>query len=194
MHAATISDVASATIVRYSYPLTGRRFSLHARLSQQRTSLRVLAFASSCYVALAIGANNVANAVGPLSSAGIFQVGTGLLLIAPMFGIGAHLLGGPAQTIGRDLVPLGLLAATICNIVVASLLVFASYLGLPQSLVHPGRTAHLVGVQGRGEEERRKGWRSDDRDTVVRRRHEGGARWCARFRRERHPADHLRHR
>jgi sulfate permease len=125
----------SAVLTRLAYPLHSTRFNLHAWLSQQRHSLRILAFASSCYVALAIGANNVANAVGPLAGAGLFDVRTGLLVLAPVFGLGALVLGGPARMIGRDLVPLGLLAATICNVVVASLLLVASYFGIPQSLV-----------------------------------------------------------
>jgi sulfate permease len=124
-----------AVLVRALYPLYGSRFSLHAWFNQRTRLLRVLALASACYVAIAIGANNVPNAAGPLSAAGVLDVATGLLVLAPMFGVGAFVLSGPARTIGRGVVPLGLLTATVCNIVVASLLLVASRLGIPQSLV-----------------------------------------------------------
>ncbi|MDB4961974.1 MAG: anion permease [Myxococcales bacterium] len=138
-----IGFVLSAALMRVLYPMQGGRFGLHAWLSQRSGVLRALAFASACYVSLAIGANNVANAVGPLAAAGLFSVMTGMLLLAPMFGIGARVLGGPAKTIGRDVVPLGLFAATVCNVVVASLLLVASYMGLPQSLVQVNAAAVL---------------------------------------------------
>jgi sulfate permease len=138
-----IGFVVSAAVMRYLYPLHGGRFGLHAWLSQRTGVLRVLAFGSSCYVALAIGANNVANAVGPLAAAGLFSVMTGMIILAPVFGIGARVLAGPAKTIGRDVVPLGLFAATVCNIVVATLLLIASYMGLPQSLVQVNAAAVL---------------------------------------------------
>jgi sulfate permease len=135
--------VLSAGSMRWLYPLHGSRFGLHAWLSQRTGVLRGLAFASACYVALAIGANNVANAVGPLSAAGVFGLTTGMLLLAPMFGVGALVLAGPARTIARDVVPLGLFAATVCNLVVASLLLVASVMGLPQSLVQLNAAAVL---------------------------------------------------
>lgn len=138
-----IAFVVSAGLMKYFYPLHGSRFGLHSWLSQRTGVLRVLAFASACYVALAIGANNVANAVGPSSAAGLFSVTTGMLVLAPMFGIGAVVLAGPAKTIARDVVPLGLFAATLCNVVVATLLVVASYIGIPQSLVQVNAAAVL---------------------------------------------------
>lgn len=137
------SFVLSAALMRWLYPLHGARFGLHAWLSQRTGVLRACAIASACYVALAIGANNVANAVGPLSAAGVFTVTTGMLVLAPVFGLGARVFAGPAGTIARDVVPLGLFAATLCNLVVATLLLVASHLGLPQSLVQLNAAAVL---------------------------------------------------
>jgi len=59
---------------------------------------------------IAAGANHVANVVGPLSSAGVFQISTGMLLFTPLFGIGAIFLS-PAKTMGGEVVPLGLYSA-----------------------------------------------------------------------------------
>lgn len=138
-----VGFVLTVVAVRATYPLTG--WSLHTWLTKRHTLLRVLAFASSCYVAFALGANNVANAVGPISAAHVVDVTTGMWLLAPAFGIGAFVLRGPARMIGRDVVPIGLLTATICNIIVASLLIIASRMGLPQSLVQLN-AATVLGV------------------------------------------------
>ncbi|HEY4180902.1 MAG TPA: inorganic phosphate transporter [Kofleriaceae bacterium] len=138
----TIAFVLSTVAVRLTYPLaTG--WSLHTWFSKRTTLLRALALASACYVALAIGANNVANAVGPLSAAHVLDIATGFWLLAPLFGLGAFVLGGPARTIARDVVPLGLLTATLCNVIVASLLIVASRMGIPQSLVQLNAAAVL---------------------------------------------------
>lgn len=131
-----------AAAVRLLYPLYGGG-RIHSLIHHHERWLRGVLVASACYVALAIGANNVANAAGPLAAAGALDVATGLLVLSPLFGIGAALFRGPARTIARDVVPMGLLTATICNLVVASLLIVASRLGLPQSLVQLNAAAVL---------------------------------------------------
>jgi sulfate permease len=109
---------------------------IYERLFANEKKLRLSALAASCYVAFAIGANNVGNAVGPLFGAGIVAVNLGLLIVSPVFGIGAFLLGkGNLETAGKDIVPLGLFSSTIVSFVTATLLLIASYLGIPQSLV-----------------------------------------------------------
>lgn len=136
------SFVLCAVGVRLVYPLYGGG-RIHSLIHHHERLLRALLVASSCYVALAIGANNVANVAGPLAAAGVLDVATGLLWFSPLFGIGAAVFDGPARTIARDVVPLGVLTATICNLVVASLLLVASRLGLPQSLVQLNAAAVL---------------------------------------------------
>jgi sulfate permease len=121
--------------LRVFYPLRPSNFRLHERLVRNQRRLRWLVIGSSCYVAIAIGANNVANAVGPVSATGALDVATGFLVMAPLFGLGALLMTGPAQTVGNEIVPMGVFAACVVSIVVATLLLFASYLGIPQSLV-----------------------------------------------------------
>lgn len=144
----------SALAMRGLYPLgDARSFELHAWLRKRRRTAQGLALASACYVAFAIGANNVANAVAPLSAAGALDVGTGMLVLSPLFGVGARVFRGPADTIAHAIVPLGLVTATLCNAVVATLLLVASSLGLPQSLVQLNAAAVLGVVlvkEGRG--------------------------------------------
>lgn len=126
------------TILLYSkiYPPKHDNLHLYERLFAHEKKLKLSALLVSCYVAFAIGTNNVANAVGPLFGAGIIRMLPGLFLIAPFFGVGAWLMGkGPLETTGREIVPLGLFSATLVSFVTATLLIFASLLGVPQSLV-----------------------------------------------------------
>jgi phosphate/sulfate permease len=120
---------------RAFYPLRGWNLGVHASLARHAWKLRALSLVTSCYVALAIGANNVANVVGPLAAAQVVDVTLGFLLLAPLFGVGALVFPSPARTVGTDLVPLGVLTASLCNLVVGTLLVVASLCGIPQSLV-----------------------------------------------------------
>ena len=98
--------------------------------------MKTLAFFSSLYIAFAAGTNNVANAVGPLSGAGIIDPLLGLLIIGPLFGLGGLVFGKRIMgTVGKEIVPLGLISASLVSLVTASLLLLASILGIPQSLV-----------------------------------------------------------
>ena len=125
----------SRGVVHLFYPLRGWTVRVYEHLVKHEWKLKALVVASSCYVALAIGSSNVANVVAPLVSAGVVSTTVGFLLIAPLFGLGAAVFGGPARTVGRDIVPIGPFTAAICNVVVGSIILMASRLGIPQSLV-----------------------------------------------------------
>jgi sulfate permease len=126
------------------YPLRARSMRFHEALPRHERTLKIVAVVSSCYVALAIGANNVANAVGPLSATGVVDVTAGMWLLSPCLAAGA-LWPGPAETVGKGIVPVGLLSACVVNMVVGTLLLSASLVGIPQSLVHLS-TASVLGV------------------------------------------------
>ena len=131
-----ISYGLTLLIYREIYPPEHDNLHIYQKLFANEKKLKVSAQAVSCYVAFAIGTNNVGNAVGPLFGAGIIGINLGLLLISPIFGFGALVLGkGPLETAGREIVPLGLFSSTIVSFVTATLLIFASMLGIPQSLV-----------------------------------------------------------
>lgn len=123
-------------IFKSIYPPRHGNLHIYQKLFANHRKIKLSSLASSCYVAFAIGSNNVANAVGPLYGAGLINVGSGLLLVAPLFGLGAALLGtGTLETAGKEIVPLGLASSTLVSFVTATLLIFASLLGVPQSLV-----------------------------------------------------------
>lgn len=123
-------------LTRRLYPLRGWNYRLYEHLTKHEWKLRALVIGSSCYLAVAVGANNVANVVGPLAAAGVFEVSNGMLLFTPLFALGGIVFFRSATTIGSDVVPLGLYSAMIINVVVGSMVLVVSWIGIPQSLVH----------------------------------------------------------
>ena len=132
-------------LTRSLYPLRGWNYRLYEHLTKHEWKLRILVIVSSCYLAVAVGANNVANVVGPLATAGMFDVQTGMLLFAPVFALGGIVFFRIAKTIGSDVVPLGLYSAMIINVVVGSMVLIVSWFGIPQSLVH-AQVLSVIGV------------------------------------------------
>jgi len=130
------SYILTLAIYGKIYPPQSDNLHIYEKLFANENRLKISALIVGCYVAFAIGTNNVANAVGPLSASGILGMNLGLFLISPIFGIGALALGkGPLETAGKEIIPLGLFSSTLVSFVTASLLIVASSLGVPQSLV-----------------------------------------------------------
>lgn len=115
----------------------------------------------SLYVAFAIGANNVANAAGPIASMTINELNISegdsfilimmlsTLIVAPCFGIGSSIFGHKiVKNTGKEIVLFGKFEAVIIAFISASLLLVASITkGVPTSLVQLNVAAILgVGV------------------------------------------------
>lgn len=131
-----LSYLLTLLIFKSIYPPKQGNLYIYQKLFASHRKIKLSSLASSCYVAFAIGSNNVANAVGPLSGAGLINIGLGLVLVAPLFGFGACLMGkGTLETAGKEIVPLGLISGTLVAFVTATLLILASMLSIPQSLV-----------------------------------------------------------
>lgn len=123
-------------IYKIIYPPRFSNLWLYQALFNNEKKMRILAIISCCYIAFSAGTNNVANAVGPLSGAGLIDPLLGLGLVGLLFGLGGLLFGQRImKTLGTDIVPLGLISSSVIGIVTASLLLFASLMGIPQSLV-----------------------------------------------------------
>ncbi len=118
-------------LTRSVYPPRKKNFWVYEKIINNKERLKWFVIITSCYKAFAQGSNNVANAVGPLSSAGLMDVLSGLFIMGIFFGLGAFGFSGPLKTSSHKIVPLGLLTATIINIVVGSLTIFASKVGIP---------------------------------------------------------------
>ena len=138
--------------------------------------LKIAVLAASCYVAFAIGSNNVANAAGPIVAMVMKNIGTtseatalmiiifATLLIAPCFAIGSSIMGSRVvETTGREIVEFGPLGAVLVAVVTATLLLVASLSrGIPTSLVQMNTAAIMaLGVT-------KEGWRFVASRTSVR--------------------------
>jgi sulfate permease len=131
-----LSYVLTFLLYRKVYPPEHDNLHIYQKIFANEKKLRASSLIVSCYVAFAIGTNNVANAVGPLHGAGVISIFWGVILIGPLLGAGAWLMGkGTLETAGLEIVPLGLFSSTLVSFVTATLLIFASSLGIPQSLV-----------------------------------------------------------
>lgn len=131
-----LSYLLTYMVYRGMYPPNHSNLHMYQKIFAHEKKLRLCSLCASCYVAFAIGGNNVANAVGPLFGAGIVPIARGLILIAPLLGLGAWVMGdGPLQTAGNEIVPLGLVSSSLVSFSTATILIIASLIGIPQSLV-----------------------------------------------------------
>ncbi|MCD4781127.1 MAG: inorganic phosphate transporter family protein [Candidatus Omnitrophica bacterium] len=111
--------------------------------------LRFSVIASSCFVAFAIGANNVANAAGPVHGLLVNQFSVtesshlyvicmilATFIIAPCFALGSSIFGARVlETTGKQIVEFGPIGALAISSVTGSLLILASlYKGIPTAL------------------------------------------------------------
>lgn len=152
-------------IGKYIYkPLRKRGYTMSASLNNS-PYLKGAIVASALYVSFSIGANNVANAAGPIASMIINELGLtdgrnfilimilSTLLIAPNFGIGSSIFGHKiVKNTGKEIVMFGRIEAVIIGVVSASLLLLASVTkGIPTSLVQLNVAAILgIGVSKLG--------------------------------------------
>lgn len=136
---------------KFLYPIIRKHPRINYQKLSEHPSLKVLVLLSSCYVAFAIGSNNVANASGPLTSMIINELGISsasdenfvlvmiltILIIAPCFAVGSSLFGYRLlRSTGKEIVEFGPVGATAIAVTTASLLLLASIVrGIPTSLV-----------------------------------------------------------
>lgn len=146
-----ISFVLCFLIGKYIYkPLRRRGYTISSKINDH-FMLKGAIVIMSMYVAFSIGANNVANASGPLTTMTLnelnihHQSGRVLTLImimatmvvAPNFGIGSSIFGDKIlRNTGKELFLFGRIEAVIIAFVSATLLLLASLTkGIPTSLV-----------------------------------------------------------
>lgn len=146
-------------------PLRKRGLTIYGGWFGDNIFTKFLLLGMSMYVAFSIGSNNVANAVGPLSSmvlnvfdhtseqASKIIIYLSVLVIAPCFGIGASFFGEKIlKRTGTEIFVFSRFEAAIIAFVSASLLLFASLSrGIPTSLVQLNVGAILgVGIAKMG--------------------------------------------
>ncbi len=148
---------------RLVYPPRRGNFWVYERWVHHRPRLRFLILAGSCWCAFSAGANNVANVAGPFAQKTGLGMPASLTLFAILFGAGAWIFTGPLRTVGAQVVPLGLLTASILSMVSGALMIAASWAGVPQSMVmlQMGAVIAVAGLKN--------GWTQTAEDPVVRR-------------------------
>ncbi|MFH1996909.1 MAG: inorganic phosphate transporter [Candidatus Omnitrophota bacterium] len=117
------------------YPPRKSNFWIYEKLVNHTDRLEFFVIAASCYNAFSVGANNAANAAGPLAGANVIGVMPALAASSVLFGAGSFVFHHSLRTTGKKIVPLGLLTATIICLVTGTLMIAASLLGVPQSFV-----------------------------------------------------------
>lgn len=101
---------------------------------------------SGCFVAYSIGANNAANAVGPIVGAGILSYKDAVLMGGFSIGLGALILGKRVlETVGDNITDLCIISAILVQVIAGSLLYIASHMGIPISL-NETVTASIIGI------------------------------------------------
>lgn len=158
-----ISFFISLFLGKYIYrPMRRRGLTMsRAQNANMKPVWNGLILVMSLYVAFSIGANNVANAAGPIASMTANELHISVnqnfilimilstLIIAPNFAIGSSLFGAKiVQNTGKEIILFGKFEAVIIAFVSASLLLYASVSkGIPTSLVQLNVAAILgIGV------------------------------------------------
>ncbi len=111
-----------------------RRFKLETTGSYRVLSLLVIL--SACYMAYSMGANNVGNAVGPITNLGKVAIGPRILCLlgSAALAVGVMTFGKRVtETVGKSITPLDLPGALAAQIAAAFGIHLFSMLGIPVS-------------------------------------------------------------
>jgi len=147
-------------IGKYIYtPIRKKGYFTYKGISRHPV-VKILIIMMSAYVAFAVGANNVANASGPIASMTINELNIedeannfilimilATLIVAPSFGIGSSIFGHKlVEKTGKGIFMFGPIEAIIISFITASLLLLASRIkGIPSSLVQVNTTC-IIGI------------------------------------------------
>ncbi len=97
--------------------------------------LTVFLTISGVFLAFSGGANNSANAVGPIVGLGIINSFPGAILAGVAMGVGAILLGGRVlETVGKEITDICLIRAISVEFTGATIIIAASIYGIPVSI------------------------------------------------------------
>ena len=107
--------------------------------------LTVLITISGIFLAFSGGANNSANAVGPLVGLGVMNSYTGAIIAGVAMGVGAILLGGRVlETVGKEITEICIIRAVSVEFTGATIILLASVWGVPVSIAEI-ITAGIIG-------------------------------------------------
>lgn len=171
-----LAFILAVILGKIFYKIFRERYSEFISSMSSSLTLKLLVIGGACYVAFAIGSNNVANAVGPVVAmvsnilslsaedpSYLMIVTIAACMIAPFFGIGSSIMGTRViGTTGKEIVNFGPLGATLISIITATLLLLASVTkGIPTSLVQMN-TGAILGLSVV-----KKGWNQTGSNTPL---------------------------
>ena len=122
-------------IAYYIYPPRKINFWLYERLINHTGKLKVFVIIVSCYNAFSVGTNNVANVVGPVMGFREGSLISYLGIFALIYGLGTLIFRNTLKLVSKEIVPLGLMTASVISLVSGSCMILASIFGVPQSFV-----------------------------------------------------------
>lgn len=130
------SLVISFLLGHYVYPPLNRKLGpISERGGLAHKFYRSFVTLCGCYMAYNAGANSLAKAVAPIVGAGILPSNQAAILGGSCMALGAYLVGHRLMhTVGKGLTPLDPLKATMVELVCGTILLIASYSGVPVSL------------------------------------------------------------
>ncbi len=90
---------------------------------------------SGCFIAFSAGANNSANAFGPIVGLGMMDSFTGAVVAGIAMSFGAIILGGRVlETVGKGITEICIIRAISVELTAGTLILVASYSGIPVSV------------------------------------------------------------
>jgi len=123
-------------IMRKVYPPSQKNLRFYEKFYRHQGKFKKWTLFTDFYSAFGIGTNNVANVVGPLMAVNLIKPVTGFLIFSFLFGLGGFILGrGVLNTVSKEIVPLGGISASVVSLVVSSIIITCSLLGLPAPYV-----------------------------------------------------------
>ncbi|MCY3986358.1 MAG: inorganic phosphate transporter [Candidatus Dadabacteria bacterium] len=110
---------------------------LASNFSEKRVNviLTILITISGTFIAFSGGANNSANAIGPIVSLGLIDSYQGAIIAGVAMGVGAILLGGRVlETLGKKITEICIIRAISVEFTAAVIILLASFYGIPVSI------------------------------------------------------------
>lgn len=129
------SLVISYLLGRYAYPPLNRLLNHERWAHTSHRVYRLFVTVSGCYMAFSAGSNSLAKAVGPVVGAGILSSHMAALIGGLSMAFGALIVGHRLlHTVGKGITSIDPLKATLVELVCGTLLLIASFSGVPVSL------------------------------------------------------------
>ncbi len=133
--APALAWVINYLVARFLYFKTLKFLSDRYQEASINRILIVMITISGSFLAFSAGANNSANAIGPIVGLGLISSFDGAVLAGLAMGVGALLFGGRVlETVGKEITEICIIRAVSVEFTGAALILVASFSGIPVSI------------------------------------------------------------